>query len=133
MQGHYHFESFHKQSHQSYSPCNICCNNRGFKIKSSTIDQYPECIHVFGKDIRSQRIEILKQIGAIIEKPDLYKYLTALQNLQIMANLSGVKKTKEELMRQLELLGIAERAHSKVKTFFTGDETKTGYCLCSYT
>ena len=83
-------------------------------------------IHVFGKDIRSQRIEILKQIGAIIEKPDLYKYLTALQNLQIMANLSGVKKTKEELMRQLELLGIAERAHSKVKTFSQGMKQRLG-------
>ena len=83
-------------------------------------------IHVFGKDIRSQRIEILKQIGAIIEKPDLYKYLTALQNLQIMANLSGVKKTKEELMRQLELLGIAERAHNKVKTFSQGMKQRLG-------
>src|SRR5688572_23521456 len=83
-------------------------------------------IHIFGKDIRTKRIEILQQIGAIIEKPDLYKYLSALQNLQIMANLSGVKKTKQELMRQLELLGIAERAHSKVKTFSQGMKQRLG-------
>src|SRR5215204_4811335 len=44
----------------------------------------------FGKNIETHRNEILRQIGAIIEKPDLYKYLTALQNIQIMARLSGI-------------------------------------------
>ncbi|MGZ8538018.1 MAG: ABC transporter ATP-binding protein, partial [Flavisolibacter sp.] len=83
-------------------------------------------IHMFGKDIRTNRKEILQQIGAIIEKPDLYKYLTALQNLQIMAKLSGVKKSKEECMQQLEQLGIADRAESKVKTFSQGMKQRLG-------
>ncbi|MFN2438583.1 MAG: ATP-binding cassette domain-containing protein, partial [Chitinophagaceae bacterium] len=38
-------------------------------------------IRIFGKDLQTHRNKILKQTGAIIEKPDLYKYLTALQNL----------------------------------------------------
>src|SRR5215211_4568942 len=46
-------------------------------------------IKIFDKDLSSQRKEILQNIGAIIEKPDLYKYLTASQNLSIMAKLSG--------------------------------------------
>src|SRR5690349_1765390 len=38
-------------------------------------------IRIFDKDLQHHRKTILTQIGAIIEKPDLYKYLTALQNL----------------------------------------------------
>ena len=83
-------------------------------------------IHIFGKELRSHRREILQQIGAIIEKPDLYKYLTALQNIQIMSRLSGIKKTRQELMQQLEKLGIAERANSKVKTFSQGMKQRLG-------
>src|SRR3954462_9391555 len=42
-------------------------------------------INIFGKDLSHNRSEILKQAGAVIEKPDLYKYLTAYQNLSIFA------------------------------------------------
>jgi len=48
-------------------------------------------IEIFGLDIQKHRKDILKQIGAIIERPDLYKYLTALENLRIFAAMSGVK------------------------------------------
>ncbi|HVE61336.1 MAG TPA: ABC transporter ATP-binding protein [Chitinophagaceae bacterium] len=83
-------------------------------------------IQVFGKDLQSHRNKILKQIGAIIEKPDLYKFLTALQNLHLFARLSKVKRTTKELMHQLEIVGIAERATSKVKTFSQGMKQRLG-------
>lgn len=83
-------------------------------------------IHIFNKNIQTHRKEILQNIGAIIEKPDLYKYLTALQNLAIMAKLSGLNPSQKELMLQLEKVGIAERAHSKVKTFSQGMKQRLG-------
>lgn len=83
-------------------------------------------IHVFGKNIESHRIEILKNIGAIIEKPDLYDYLTALQNLAIIAKLSGLKPSQKELTQQLERVGIAERANSKVETYSQGMKQRLG-------
>lgn len=83
-------------------------------------------IHIFGKDIRHHRNAILGRIGAIIEKPDLYKYLTALQNLRIMARLSGIHPNDKELMQQLEKVGIAERANSQVKTFSQGMRQRLG-------
>jgi ABC-type multidrug transport system ATPase subunit len=83
-------------------------------------------IHMFGKDLKHHRKESLSKIGAIIEKPDLYKYLTAVQNLQIMARLSGINPSRNELLRQLEKVGIAERADSKVKTFSQGMKQRLG-------
>jgi ABC-type multidrug transport system ATPase subunit len=83
-------------------------------------------IQIFGEDLQKHRNKILKQIGAIIEKPDLYKYLTAFENLQLFARLSKVHCTKQQLMRQLEVVGIAERAASKVKTFSQGMKQRLG-------
>src|SRR5215471_5120023 len=47
-------------------------------------------IQIFGLNLHSHRNEILKQVGAIIEKPDLYKYLSAYENLRLFAKLSGI-------------------------------------------
>jgi ABC-type multidrug transport system ATPase subunit len=83
-------------------------------------------IKIFGTNIQAHRREVLQKIGAIIEKPDLYKYLTALQNIEIMARLSGIHSSKKELVQQLERVGIAERADSKVKTFSQGMKQRLG-------
>jgi ABC-type multidrug transport system ATPase subunit len=83
-------------------------------------------ISIFGKNIETQRKEILQNIGAIIEKPDLYRYLTALQNISIISKLSGVRSTPKQLMTHLEKVGIAERANSKVKTFSQGMKQRLG-------
>ncbi len=83
-------------------------------------------ITILGKDLLHHRKEILTQTGAIIEKPDLYDYLTALENISIMAKLSGVRLSKKEAMQQLERVGLSERATSKVKTFSQGMKQRLG-------
>lgn len=83
-------------------------------------------IHIFGQSLPEHRSAILRRTGAIIEKPDLYTYLTAFQNLQIFARLSGVKPTRAQLMQQLETVGIAGRAHSRVRTFSQGMKQRLG-------
>ncbi|HEY0067831.1 MAG TPA: ABC transporter ATP-binding protein, partial [Flavisolibacter sp.] len=83
-------------------------------------------ISIFNKPLNTHRLEILRNIGAIIEKPDLYKYLTAYQNLSLFARLGGLRASREQLMRQLEKLGLAERAHSKVRTFSQGMKQRLG-------
>jgi ABC-type multidrug transport system ATPase subunit len=83
-------------------------------------------ITIFEKNIQTHRKEILQKLGAIIEKPDLYTYLTALQNIRIISKLSGGPSTKQQLMRHLEMVGIADRANSKVKTFSQGMKQRLG-------
>ena len=86
-------------------------------------------IHIFNKDLNTKRKEILTQVGAIIEKPDLYKYLTAYQNLSFFAKISGVKVSENKIMEQLEIVGLLERAHSKVKTFSQGMKQRLGIAV----
>ena len=83
-------------------------------------------IELFGMDLQRHRKEILRQVGAIIEKPDLYKYLTALENLRIFAAISGVKLSDKKLMDQLNMVGLAERANSRVKTYSQGMKQRLG-------
>jgi ABC-type multidrug transport system ATPase subunit len=83
-------------------------------------------IQIFGKELQSNRRVILQQVGAIIERPDLYNYLTAFQNLHIMARLSGCAVTKKQVMDQLGMVGLAGRWNSKVKTFSQGMKQRLG-------
>lgn len=86
-------------------------------------------IRIFGKDLASNRNEILQQTGAVIERPDLYKYLTAKENLSVFARLSGLKIPGALLMKKLEQVGLAERAESKVRTFSQGMKQRLGIAV----
>lgn len=83
-------------------------------------------IKIFGMELEKNRKEILRRVGAIIERPDLYKYLTALENMRIFAAMSGVTISEKNLMDQLHKVGLAERAHSKVKTYSQGMKQRLG-------
>jgi ABC-type multidrug transport system ATPase subunit len=83
-------------------------------------------IEIFGMNLSKHRNEILRQVGAIIERPDLYKYLTALENLRIFATMSGVTISQKKLMDQLSMVGLGDRAYSKVKTYSQGMKQRLG-------
>lgn len=83
-------------------------------------------IELFGLPLQSHRKDILQQIGAVIEKPDVYKYLSAYENLKLFARLSGIKPSHQVLMKQLEVVGLADRAHDIVKTFSQGMKQRLG-------
>jgi ABC-type multidrug transport system ATPase subunit len=83
-------------------------------------------IEIFGMDLRKHRKKILQQTGAIIEKPDLYKYLSAMDNVRIFSRLSGQKISDKRIMEQLAMVGLAERAQSKVKTYSQGMKQRLG-------
>jgi ABC-type multidrug transport system ATPase subunit len=86
-------------------------------------------IELFGRNLRTHRKEILRQVGAVIERPDLYKYLSAYENLLLFAKMSGLRIQRRQLMEQLEMVGLAERAGSKVKTYSQGMKQRLGIAI----
>lgn len=86
-------------------------------------------INLFEKRLSTHRSEILQQIGAVIEKPDLYKYLSAYDNLSIFAKTSGIKVSKQLLMDQLQMVGLKERAKDTVRTFSQGMKQRLGIAV----
>lgn len=86
-------------------------------------------VEIFGMDLKKNRKEILRNTGAIIERPDMYKYLTARENMKIFSEISGVKISSKKIMEQLEMVGLAERANSKVKTYSQGMKQRLGIAI----
>jgi ABC-type multidrug transport system ATPase subunit len=86
-------------------------------------------IELFGMNLRSHRKEILRQVGAVIERPDLYKYLSAYENLLLFAKMSGMRIRRKQLMEQLEMVGLADRAESKVRTYSQGMKQRLGIAI----
>lgn len=67
----------------------------------------------------SQPIEdSLKKIGAIIERPNFYPYMTARQNLELVCQIKNIPYTT--ISEKLELVGLIERQDSKFNTFSLG-------------
>jgi len=83
-------------------------------------------IKIFDKPLNKHRSEILTKVGAIVEKPDFYGYLSAYKNLEILGKISGNTVTKKRLMEVLELVGLEKRFNSKVKTFSHGMKQRLG-------
>jgi len=83
-------------------------------------------IELFGLPLRGSRRAILERTGALIEKPDLYDYLTAFKNLEILSAYAGDKVISRRIMEVLAVTGLVKRAHSRVKTFSKGMKQRLG-------
>ena len=62
--------------------------------------------------------EALKKVGAIIERPNFYPYMSATQNLKLVCKIKGVPTSK--IQEKLELVGLWGRRESKFKTYSLG-------------
>lgn len=87
-------------------------------------------IEIFGMELKKHRKEILRQVGAVIEKPDVYKYLSAVENLRLFSQISGGPSlNRSQLLDKLEMVGLQERADSPVKTFSQGMKQRLGVAI----
>ena len=62
--------------------------------------------------------QALKKVGAIIERPNFYPYMTAYQNLKLVCKIKGI--TYDTIQKTLETVGLIERKDSKFSTFSLG-------------
>jgi ABC-2 type transport system ATP-binding protein len=70
----------------------------------------------FGGDTTTH--EALKRVGAIIERPNFYPYMSAYKNLKLVCKIKEISEDK--INEKLELVGLLDRKDSKFKTFSLG-------------
>ena len=81
-------------------------------------------ITVMGHDINREREKALKNIGAVVENPELYTYLTGRQNLMQIAAIRRIaKKDVEEV---IQLVNLEGRIDDKVKKYSLGMKQRLG-------
>ena len=75
-------------------------------------------IKVFGQDFSSNRIEILKRLGSLVEQPSLYLHLTGTENLEIYRRIYGC--SKQRVSEVLEIVGLTTALKKKAKQYSLG-------------
>ena len=96
------------------------------RMLTTLINPTSGTIKIFDKPLKQKRNEILRKVGAIVEKPDFYGYLSAYKNLEILGQISGCDTSNKRIMEILETVGLEKRAKSKVKTFSHGMKQRLG-------
>jgi ABC-type multidrug transport system ATPase subunit len=86
-------------------------------------------ISINGYEFNNSRRHLLKSIGAIIERPDMYGYLSGWDNLKIFATLSDSKITKDRLYEVLEIVGLKGREKDKFKAYSQGMKQRLGIAI----
>ena len=84
-------------------------------------------IFLFGKSLRSNRPEIFKDIGTLIETPSLYLHLNAFENLKIITILRGLDDKRIDEV--LSIVGLSFAAKRKVKEFSLGMKQRLGIAM----
>lgn len=75
-------------------------------------------IRLFGQEMRSNRIDILKRTGSLIEQPSLYLHLTGHENLEVFRRAYECPKSR--IGEVLRITGLSDAARNKVKTYSLG-------------
>ena len=75
-------------------------------------------IEIFGQHLKSNRVEILKRVGSLIESPSLYGHLTARENLEVFRGVYGA--SKERIEEVLKTVGLEDTGRKSVKKFSLG-------------
>lgn len=77
-------------------------------------------ILIFGLDPRLRFREAMAHVGALVEIPAYYPYLSGRRNLQILRRMDGAPYPESRIEETLEWVGLAARAGERVKTYSQG-------------
>ncbi|WP_263705949.1 ABC transporter ATP-binding protein [Shouchella tritolerans] len=86
-------------------------------------------VEIEGKSVRTNREEALAHIGAIVEDPDLYGYLTGRQNLEHFARMSATPVSKERIDEVVALVELEGAMRKKVKSYSLGMKQRLGIAV----
>jgi ABC-type multidrug transport system ATPase subunit len=78
----------------------------------------PGQVRLFGKELRSNKVELLGRMGALIENPSIYKHLTGRQNLEVIRRMIGASKSRVDEV--LKIVRLLDNADKKAKNYSLG-------------
>lgn len=82
-------------------------------------------VFINGFDIEKDFVKAIEKVGAIVENPDLYMYLSGYDNLKITAN-NYKNMSKERINEVIKIVGLENRIKDKVSTYSLGMRQRLG-------
>ncbi|MGE6227482.1 ABC transporter ATP-binding protein [Paenibacillus chitinolyticus] len=83
-------------------------------------------IRIAGFPVRTRRSEALAHVGAIVENPELYPYMSGHKNLVHFARMAAGPVPAGRMEEIVELVGLTDAIHDKVKTYSLGMRQRLG-------
>jgi ABC-type multidrug transport system ATPase subunit len=85
-------------------------------------------VEILGQDVFTERAHVLPRVGALVETPALYLYMSGRDNLRAVASvLGGVPKARLDAV--LELVGLSVRQKDRVRTYSLGMKQRLGVAM----
>src|SRR5574340_538459 len=85
-------------------------------------------VEILGQDVFKHRSKVLPRVGALVETPALYTYLSGRNNLKAVASvLGGVPKARLDAV--LDLVGLGIRQKDRVRTYSLGMKQRLGVAI----
>jgi ABC-2 type transport system ATP-binding protein len=85
-------------------------------------------VEILGQEVRSHRSQVLPRVGALVESPALYGYLSGRDNLRAVGDLLGGAGEKR-IDEVLEIVSLKGRDRDKVKTYSLGMKQRLGLAM----
>jgi len=86
-------------------------------------------VYIKGTEFNNSKRHLLQHVGAIIERPDMYGYLSGWDNLKIFATMSKAGIPASRLHEVLEIVGLKGREKDKVKAYSQGMKQRLGIAI----
>lgn len=88
-------------------------------------------IRILGKDLKKNRMDILKDVGSLVESPSYYAHLSGYNNLKIMALIHGIQESR--IQEVLEWVRLNHAAHQSVRSYSLGMKQRLGIAMALIT
>jgi ABC-2 type transport system ATP-binding protein len=85
-------------------------------------------VEILGQEVRSHRAQVLPRVGALVESPALYGYLSGRDNLRAVGNLLGGASEKR-IDEVLEIVSLKGRDRDRVRTYSMGMKQRLGLAM----
>jgi ABC-2 type transport system ATP-binding protein len=85
-------------------------------------------VEILGLEVRSHRSQVLPRVGALVESPALYGYLSGRDNLRAVGNLLGGASEKR-IDEVIEIVGLKGRDRDRVRTYSMGMKQRLGLAV----